>query len=347
MRQRHMRKLISRRAFTLVEMMVVITIILVIIGLTAGAYIRFIGSQRQSNTVLLLQKVSNALNHHWQAVVDQAKNDTIPGGVLTWAGNDQERARVLWIKLRLKYEFPMSRQELVNPWAGTTDPTYGNPFQDTTYPSPKLSYLRATSTEADAQKLDADGLMNLSPQQQSAVLLYLALSEKRRGVNFDPDKELGDNEVATVTTQSPETGQTSVMKMIVDAWGNPVSFFRWPTGSQDPVNGGQVQNGLVDPQDPRGKLADKNWLSSTSGPQYYSACVNVLHQIPAPPPLGTSTTWPQSYQLVPVVASAGPDKVFALTPSMELDTTNYTAQQAQGYAQDNIYSYDKRMGKGG
>src|SRR5437588_136561 len=106
------RRVRSRQGFTLVELMVVIIIILVVGALAAGAALRIAASQRLSNSRQTVDKVARSLQRQWTAVIDNALQDTMPSGVLDWAQNDPERARVMWVKLKLATEFPTSFQEV-------------------------------------------------------------------------------------------------------------------------------------------------------------------------------------------------------------------------------------------
>src|SRR5438105_3266921 len=100
-----------RPGFTLVELLVVVAIIGVLAALTASATVGVLSSQKQSNTSLTIQTLMGVLDQQWQAVIDQANKEAIPDGVLLMAGSNAPRARVIWIKLRLKQEFPMSYAE--------------------------------------------------------------------------------------------------------------------------------------------------------------------------------------------------------------------------------------------
>jgi prepilin-type N-terminal cleavage/methylation domain-containing protein len=109
-------RLRARTGYTLVELLVVLAIVGIIITLSAAAAIQILASTRASNTSTALLTLTDILNRQWGEVVRQAKTETIPQGIVNMAGGDQSRARVIWIKLRLKQEFPMNFSEAIYPW---------------------------------------------------------------------------------------------------------------------------------------------------------------------------------------------------------------------------------------
>ena len=179
MHRNHGRK--RTAGFSLVEMLVVMAIIAILVSLTAAAVFKVIGVQRANNTVLTVKSASSLLDKQWAAVISQAKNEQIPSSVMTLAGYDPARARVIWTKLRLRQEFPMNISEALYPYvAGTTTAlsvsdlpgkkyyfdriTKAFPSQFTspafpgfTWPSIPANYLSATATNllptADARML--------------------------------------------------------------------------------------------------------------------------------------------------------------------------------------------------
>src|SRR5262245_1092532 len=92
----------SRAAFTLVELLVAISIITILGALVAAGAMSWISGQSRRNTETAMRTLHKALHQHWDAVIDEAKKEKIiPPQVMTLADNNPERARVIWIKIRL------------------------------------------------------------------------------------------------------------------------------------------------------------------------------------------------------------------------------------------------------
>src|SRR5437660_1405276 len=107
----------DRAGFTLVELMVVIAIIGVIIALTTAAAMQVVSYQRSSTTNGTIQTVNSELQKQWAAVIALADKDALPPVVISMAGGNERRARVIWKKLRLKEAFPMNFKEALTPWS--------------------------------------------------------------------------------------------------------------------------------------------------------------------------------------------------------------------------------------
>jgi prepilin-type N-terminal cleavage/methylation domain-containing protein len=272
----------ARPGFTLVEMLVVIAIIAVLAGLASVAYFRWIDTQRQDNTENTMRTVSQALQRHMEAVRASAQTETIPPFVLNnIAGGDALRARVIWVKLRLKQEFPITFAEARNP-GDTGDP-------NTSLPAGVLPGKYGALASASA----GGG--------ESAACLYMALRKTRKGVQ---PEELPSSAVADTNSDGlPE---------IVDGWGKPLTFVRWPTDPTGNVAWVQELNsknpasnptGLrnADPIDKDGTLLDAAWYAG-GGRVYFEA---LCHQVSPPNAAGQ-----KAYYMLPTLISAGLDGAF-------------------------------------
>ncbi len=166
----------------------------------------------------------------------------------------------------------------------------------------------------------------------------------RYGPNTTVDDDLGFGSSSTKSL-SKVGGATG----LVDGWGNPFVFCRWPVGANgtffSPVNTSgpmPFTNGLSqDPLDPKGWLTGSdtranNWLTGAPAAKFQALC----HPLP---PRGAGNK-PQSINLTPVIVSSGPDGVLGLSfdprdPNFPgCPFTDLTKPGTISNSTDNIYS---------
>jgi hypothetical protein len=257
-----------------------------------------------------------ALNSHIKATIDDARQETGnygPGStVYQMAGQDVNRARVIWIKMRLAQQFPTRYGEALAPCGGNVpgESAYGKILSPRTNPNFNPS--------------------KTNPATESAACLLMALTARdRRGVNISKGY-LG-------SLQMQDTDGDGIPE-IVDNYGNPIVFVRWPMPTDITQSDGNFkminswdatylsEKNLHDPQDPTGVLQAPNWTGSA---MYQGA----VHPLSAP--------YPNLY-LVPVIISAGPDGTLGLnwTPGSFDIGVNPATKNASGDPAylDNIYS---------
>jgi Tfp pilus assembly protein PilE len=303
----------QRRGFTILELLLVCAIIMILMGLTLGAVMRYKDVQQKLNSQLTLQKVDSMLHEHWSAVVTAARDEQIPQTIINMAGGTgflaQKRARVIYIKFRLTQEFPVSYQEV-------TSPQTGLPV--------KVSYANAVQ----GAPTSAQGTMGHKFNIESAACLYLALQQSRNGTNTNVDTVLTSREVKTATS-----GSNSI-KYIVDDWGSPIVLFRWPYNNTDPdLNPPTNANQNNDLQDPEGLLSGGGWPGQ--------ALFNKICHPTSP-----------SKRLDPTVASAGRDGYFGVdkvdgSPYGSLSPPQWMQTTSNQHTFDNLYSYRlRKTGRG-
>lgn len=322
----------QRPAFTLVELLVVITIIVILLSLTAAGTFRILDSSRSSATETLIQAVDQLLKKAWDKVVEDAKKEPIPPAVLNFASGDANRARVIWIKLRLIEAFPQSYAEILQA------PLYQQYSFGSTplplIPSGQHHYLPTYQRKLKQFNITIDN----GARGHSAACLLMALTEINRGsgTSLNADQfRIGDTDGDGL----PE---------FLDAWGNPLFFARFATG-----NGGDLQTAFLttdpkssqyrDPLDPDGWLA-RSWRWQNN--YVLMGNISFVGQPPSgwPPPYPLiHSIFPQGQQqpptnyVIPVVFSAGRDG----QPGVDvfLNITNPIQEQ------DNIYSFRLKLGR--
>jgi hypothetical protein len=189
--------------------------------------------------------------------------------------------------------------------------------------------------------------------QQNSAMLLLALTRSRGGVSLNLD-DLGSDTTADLTppppTMAPQQlpqGLLPNVRIIVDAWKQPVVFFRWAASNDelDSLDPAGPQDVFRDPQDPNGVLLNSAWWNSGPSVSLFQAYCHPLFTFkltqptdgtpftgPYPPNPPTNPlpyyVWGKEYYMVPVVASAGKNKQFGFglpTPSGPLSGPPYLA----------------------
>ncbi|MFL5340579.1 MAG: type II secretion system protein [Gemmataceae bacterium] len=334
----------ERRGFTLLELLVVMSIIALIAGLSIGVFFRVRQTQTESATITIVNKLQSQLDQQWKAVLDNARDDARTGrlgannnahAAAALGGNDSRRELVIWTKMQQRLEFPRSFDEVAN-WpvsVGLNLP--GKTYGKTSYAAPIIA---AGITPVLEQNLSDDQLL-----QESAVLFYLAVTQGRRGVAaFNPIDHLGPHAVGdvTLTWYTRPNGTNPTFKVFVDTFGQPITFIRWPTGMspsdelmQPPYAATNTIGGtqyVVDPQDPEMTLYLPPWSTSQQAVLFGQ----FIH------PLGNPV---RPVNMSPLVFSYGRDKQHGIKPPRLTNTG-----QEQSFTRnspdedDNIYGYRSR-----
>ncbi len=283
----------ARRGFTMIEIMVALAIISILLTLTVGGAAKYIFKAKQSGTEALLQMLNNGiaartesfwakinpdplLRHQWLAGVPAA---VTPAGQSLAIGSN--RARLLAKLEAMRGDFPQQFADFiagklvgglyVNPAGGLansadigllTDNSQAVPGRVRAAIERKYRELTAPLVPGNAVRTSPTVIAPHDPNTESAACLYLMLSVgSGEGLTFDlealPPKYIKDTDNDGV----PE---------IVDDWGQPLRFYRWPTDFhyhnffQNNAYGVDAKNAL----DPEGLLTTVGWAGGPLGAMF-------------------------------------------------------------------------------
>jgi prepilin-type N-terminal cleavage/methylation domain-containing protein len=291
----------KRSAFTLVELLVVISIIAILGSLITVAVFKFIDHQQNANSEALVRSVHETLRAHWTKVIEDAKKEAdIPQVVKTLAGGSDERARILWIKLRLTEAFPMSYYEALFP------PRY---YDHTLNMWVDLIPANRRHNTGYAKKIPAIQAPNR--ETESAACVMIALSVSRGGaaaLNVD------------MLPVPPRDTDGDGVNELVDGWSQPVAFFRFPTvhadlqGANPAPKDSSNRPTYDDPLDQKRQLLAPSWFGSSPSPpppftsrtKFQEVCRYTLASN------GSNPEQPGFFYTVPVIVSRGNDNVLGL-----------------------------------
>ncbi|MEM7811464.1 MAG: prepilin-type N-terminal cleavage/methylation domain-containing protein [Planctomycetota bacterium] len=217
-----------RQGFTLIELLSVIGIITILITLVTFASVRFITTSRAAATRVTIAKATEVLNVRRKALgrlLADTRGARSPAlRTLATIGQDAE--------FRNGRVTPRGVKEAV------------------------AAFFPVTVAEIAASPAYS-GLSPL-PDDEEEVLYFLLTQGEKFGVD-----EV-DTEFTAAEVRSNEAGTTAAdtFPMLVDSWGNPIRFYRWPTSlMQDPPLDQAGNNG-----DSGVAIRIRDTLSATSDP---------------------------------------------------------------------------------
>jgi hypothetical protein len=294
-------------------------IIVVLLSLVLGGIVGLINTQQQATTEDLFRTIDAKLRQHWNYVIAQAKKETPTPAVFTLAGsgnaaipNVAERAQVIHVKLRLMQAFPQSFQDVLNP-------PYAGLLPDNRYTATYAKAIQPKPTgPVDMTK------HNVATEKSALLLLALSIARPNQESVLKPDSLSSSNRA--------DTDGDNLLE-IVDTWGSPILFERFPSGStlnasvitelnnQVPqtASPGAKPNGIVnDPLDPKGTLQSPAWYNSKLRTAYETILTGNVPGI-NDPQYGNVPQY--AYQITgnysaPLMYSAGPDKQFGTTDDL-------------------------------
>lgn len=188
----HSRKTTTRRGFTLVELMIVIGVMALMMALLVVTVMGYLETSKEKATAATIEKIAGLLEDRMQAFNRLKFNE---GEILAHAGKlgvGVEVARVGYRKERFRQEFPQ------------------------TFAEAAVLLKRAGRNAPSAQ--------DINPRLESAQVLHFLLTQSVIGYSPETGEAFTDGQIRT-----PDAPALADWPYFVDAWEQPIRFYRWPT----------------------------------------------------------------------------------------------------------------------
>jgi prepilin-type N-terminal cleavage/methylation domain-containing protein len=307
-----------RKGFTLAELMIVILIMAILAGLGFSAFNGVMNMAREQRTGTEIKKISALIGERWEGyrtrsvpvkslaanplafiyadtVISAAQAQSLGISTVQQSGRSRGLLRVLALRALMRMELPDRRTDVVN-FTNYTPEVQGfaalsggnvDLSQWMAIASLQRKYFNTAVKFLGGQQgvqSTYNVLNNWTPENEGAECLYLILGTMRDGdkaaLDYFDSTEIGDTD-------------NDGMPEILDGWGNPIKFIRWPAGYVQPAlppGYSQQDTATPDPFDPA--KSDPQWLST-----------------------------PMPYSLYPLIYSAGRDKSYDIAERVDANST--------------------------
>jgi prepilin-type N-terminal cleavage/methylation domain-containing protein len=300
----------QRRAFTVMELLIVIMIIGLLVGLSIAAYVGAAEQARASRTRAIVNKLDQLITAKYDSYLTRRLPIRTTGLSPQIAG-----------AYRLNGLHELMRMELPDRVIDvTTAPQDIDPRGTVTYTLTQPALHRAYQRKVNA---------SWTASFQGSECLYLIVSTMQDGdknaIDFFSPDELGDTD-------------GDGMIEILDGWGNPIEFLRWAPGYSENA-GPDGQWGVSGSDDDGNGTADD--LPEAGYPTSDDVVPPTLQSRKERDPYDPLRLVPGSFALKPLIVSPGRDDQYDINTEDRSPIYNAHYMSGQGTQAGNIYGmYD-------
>jgi len=303
--QGQLQTLAVRRAFTLVEMLIVGAIIVILVTMTLIATKMAINSAKETKTRATIQKLDVAVRQIFEKYEDKFRiiKKRIAQDYADPQFDETDRQRIVAHLIR-----DFMRMEMPQNWAEVFDST------DTNAPNMPKATLGPIPNVSDPQKPGSAAGVKV---EESAVLQYYYVEYEQyvgRGGNPDTGPSRAALLFLMIQNLNPEaleafhgsevaTGDDG-FSIFVDAWGNPIQFLRWAPA----FHGSDIQPNVLAQTN---ILTDVDWLNGykNGDPLLQDAMASARAMYPDPTDERDGAV---GWFMFPLIYSAGLDGKYGL-----------------------------------
>lgn len=271
--------------FTLVELLVTITIISILAAVALGALVSARQLARESRTKSLIAKLDQVIMRRY----DSYRTRRVPIDTSGLEPLEAARVRLRALRELIRMEMPDRLSDVYLPGDVTIDPGSDPPYDppnaaDETFPVQINSSAGQKPLYRPAlARMYFRRFIEQPPNDQyiSAELLYMIVT-----MGHADDKErFSENEVGDADSDRLPEFQ--------DGWGNPIKFLRWAPA----FIASEIQPAFVP--------SDQDALLEDVKEEFLVPLANERHD-----PFDTRNCYPYAYRLIPLIYSAGADGIY-------------------------------------